>query len=163
MNKSIALLLTFAALLWSPLSQARIEAFEFTVEDGAIRYQALSEELRCLVCQNQTLAGSNSELAQDLRRQVHELIESGKTDEEILDYMVKRYGDFVLYKPRVLRSTLFLWFGPFVFLLIGIVVVFLFVRRRNKAALESLDGVDEDVQKRAHSLLEGDSINGNKD
>ncbi len=153
---SLLITLTLASLLWSPLSLARIEAFDFTVPDGAVRYQSLSEELRCLVCQNQTLAGSNSELAQDLRRQVFELIESGKTDEEILDYMVKRYGDFVLYKPRMIASTAFLWLGPFVFMLIGIVVVFLFVRRRDKAVAEQLDELDEDAQKRAHSLLDGD-------
>lgn len=147
--------LMLSAAIWSGAGLAKIEAFDFTVPDGAIRYQALSEELRCLVCQNQNLSGSNAELAQDLRRQVYELIEAGKSDEEILDYMVKRYGDFVLYRPRVKRSTAFLWFGPFIFMGIGAVVVFLFVRRRKRASNEELGEANEDARKRAHSLLDG--------
>ena len=72
----------------------------------------LAEELRCLVCQNQTIADSNAELALDLRRQIREQIAAGKTDDEIVDYMVARYGDFVLYQPPVKATTLLLWAGP---------------------------------------------------
>jgi cytochrome c-type biogenesis protein CcmH/NrfF len=83
------------------------------------RLQKLSEELRCLVCQNQTIADSNAELAQDLRREVRGMIKDGKTDKEIVDFMVVRYGDFVLYRPPVKGITLLLWGGPIALMLLG--------------------------------------------
>lgn len=86
------------------------------------RLKALSEELRCLVCQNQTLADSNADLAVDLRNQVRAQIEQGKTDAQIKEYLVARYGDFVLYKPPVQGNTWLLWFGPFLLLLLGAVL-----------------------------------------
>jgi cytochrome c-type biogenesis protein CcmH len=94
------------------------------------RLKALEEELRCLVCQNQTLADSNAPLAEDLRREVRELAVQGKTDDEIKQYLVARYGDFVLYKPPVKPTTWLLWFGPFAFLLGGAVVWLVVLRRR---------------------------------
>lgn len=86
------------------------------------RLKALSEELRCLVCQNQSLADSNADLAIDLRNQVKTLVEQGKTDAQIKHYMVERYGDFVLFKPPVQTNTWLLWFGPFLLLLFGAVI-----------------------------------------
>ncbi|MFT3802769.1 MAG: cytochrome c-type biogenesis protein CcmH [Burkholderiaceae bacterium] len=86
------------------------------------RLKHLSEELRCLVCQNQTLADSNAELAVDLRNQVKAMIEQGRSDEQIKSYLVDRYGQFVLYKPPVQRSTWLLWGGPFALLLLGLLV-----------------------------------------
>jgi cytochrome c-type biogenesis protein CcmH len=83
------------------------------------RLKSVSQELRCLVCQNTTLADSNAPLAEDLRREIRVLMREGKSDKEVVDYLVVRYGDFVLYRPPVNNSTAFLWFGPFVFLLIG--------------------------------------------
>ena len=83
------------------------------------RLKALAEELRCLVCQNQTLADSNADLAVDLRNQVKAMIDDGKTDAQIKAYLVDRYGDFILYKPPVQANTWLLWFGPFVLLLLG--------------------------------------------
>jgi len=98
------------------------------------RYEQLINELRCLVCQNQTIADSNAELALDLRNKVAELIEGGKSDAEIVDYLTARYGDFVLYRPPVQPNTLLLWAGPFLLLLVaGIVLVFT-VRRRAQLA-----------------------------
>lgn len=97
------------------------------------RLRALSDELRCLVCQNQTLADSNADLAVDLRNQVHDLIASGRSDDQIKSYLVERYGDFVLYRPPVQRNTLLLWFGPFV-LLIGGVLIWWLVQRRSGAS-----------------------------
>ncbi len=94
----------------------------------------LTEKLRCLVCQNQTIADSNAELAQDLRRQVHEQIAAGKTDDEIVDYMVARYGDFVLYQPPLKATTVLLWAGPALLLLIGFVGLVRIVRARRAAA-----------------------------
>jgi cytochrome c-type biogenesis protein CcmH len=94
------------------------------------RLKTLSEELRCLVCQNQTLADSTAPLAEDLRREVRELAQQGKSDAEIKQYLVARYGDFVLYKPPVKPTTWLLWFGPFAFLLGGALVWLVVLRRR---------------------------------
>ncbi|MFM8557257.1 MAG: cytochrome c-type biogenesis protein [Betaproteobacteria bacterium] len=93
----------------------------------------LSEELRCLVCQNQTLADSNAELAVDLKKQLELLLAQGQTDAQIRDYMVARYGDFVLYRPPVQRNTWLLWFGPFA-LLMGGALIWWLVQRRNRLA-----------------------------
>ncbi len=102
----------------------------------AERMRGLSEQLRCLVCQNQTLADSNAELAVDLRNQVRDLIRSGRDDSAIKTYLVERYGDFVLYQPPVQSNTLLLWFGPFVLLLLG-ALVWRLVQRRSAAARPS--------------------------
>jgi cytochrome c-type biogenesis protein CcmH len=106
--------------------------------DAAIeaRLKALSEELRCLVCQNQTLADSTAPLAQDLRREVRELAQQGKSDAEIKEYLVARYGDFVLYKPPVKPTTWLLWFGPFAFLLGGALIWFVVLRRRRRGGVD---------------------------
>lgn len=108
--------------------------------------QRLSEELRCLVCQNQTLADSHSELAEDLRQEVREMAAKGMSDQAIIDYLVARYGDFVRYRPPLKSTTLLLWFGPFVLLLLGTVGLFMTLRRReNQVAEEPL--TVEDAQK----------------
>ncbi len=93
-------------------------------------YDSLLEEIRCLVCQNQSLADSNAELAQDLRRQIIEMIDAGKTENDIKAFLVERYGDFVLYRPPLQENTWLLWAGPFVFLVIGIVVAIIIIRRQ---------------------------------
>ena len=95
------------------------------------RLISISEEMRCLVCQNESLAGSRSDLANDLRREIRSLIKEGKSDEQIRSFMVERYGDFVLYRPPVKPITWLLWIGPFVILLIGIGFLFSYLRRRN--------------------------------
>ena len=97
----------------------------------------LSEELRCLVCQNETLASSRAELANDLRVEVRGLVKAGKTDTEIKQYLVARYGDFVLYRPEVKPVTWLLWFGPFAVLLGGIGMVWLYMRERQKHTEQS--------------------------
>jgi cytochrome c-type biogenesis protein CcmH len=97
------------------------------------RLKALEQDLRCLVCQNQTLAESNAPLAEDLRKEVREQAEAGKSDDEIRAYLVARYGDFVLYKPPVEPVTYLLWFGPFLLLVAGGVVWWLLLRRRAHA------------------------------
>jgi cytochrome c-type biogenesis protein CcmH len=100
------------------------------------RYKGLAEELRCLVCQNQNLADSHADLAMDLKVQVREQIAAGKTDQQIRDYMVQRYGDFVLYKPPVQGNTFALWAGPFALLAVGAVVAWRVQRAtRAKAAI----------------------------
>ena len=115
------------------------------------RLIVISEELRCLVCQNESLAGSRSDLAQDLRRELRTLIKAGKTDPEIKEYLVSRYGDFVLYRPPVNPVTWLLWFGPFL-LLIG--ALFLLVRMvRGKLRTEQVPVLAPDQRAKAQSLL----------
>lgn len=97
------------------------------------RVMALSEELRCLVCQNQTLADSHAELAMDLKNQVREKLEAGMTERDVIDFMVERYGDFVLYRPPVKGTTWVLWFGPFLLLLAGVGALLLRLSRRQAA------------------------------
>ncbi len=98
------------------------------------RYEAINRELRCLVCQNQTIADSNATLAQDLRREVREMIAAGKSDDEIRDFMIERYGDFVLYRPRMTAQNFLLWSAPVLLLLVGAVVVVRVVRKRAQEA-----------------------------
>jgi cytochrome c-type biogenesis protein CcmH len=119
-------------LLLLPLSLfARIESHEFDSPAQEALYLQLTKELRCLVCQNQNLADSNAELAKDLREKAYEMVKSGKTHDEITEYMIARYGDFVLYRPPVKNSTYFLWLGPFAFLLIALLALFFFIRRKS--------------------------------
>ncbi|MFO1415253.1 MAG: cytochrome c-type biogenesis protein [Burkholderiales bacterium] len=120
------------------------------------RLKKLEEELRCLVCQNQTLADSNAPLAEDLRREVRELAAQGKNDEQIKEFLVQRYGDFVLYKPPVKETTWLLWFGPFVLLAGGLATWLVVLRRRRGATQEDAPdpkAVEEGVEK-ARELLD---------
>ncbi len=117
-------------LLFSSALFARIETHTFATPEDEARFKVLTEELRCLVCQNQNIAASNAELAQDLRDQAYKMIQEGKSNEEIVAYMVERYGDFVLYRPPFEPSTLLLWIGPFIILIGGIGFVVTFIRRR---------------------------------
>ena len=107
---------------------------QFTDRAEARRFHALTEELRCVKCQNQSLADSNAQIARDLRREVLELMRQGRSDAEIKDFLVARYGEFVLYRPRVEASTWLLWLGPAVLLLAGGVVVARIVRTRSTNA-----------------------------
>jgi cytochrome c-type biogenesis protein CcmH len=115
-----ALMLTVAAI---PIRSATLADFTFPDPAQEHAFRSLTEQLRCLVCQNESLAASQAELAQDLRREVYEMMRSGKTQEEIIGFLVARYGDFVLYNPPLKPSTYLLWYGPF--LLFGLAVVFL--------------------------------------
>ena len=103
------------------------------------RLWEVAVELRCLVCQNQTIADSNADLAVDLRNQVREMLRQGKSNREIIDYMTARYGDFVLYRPPVKSTTWLLWFGPAVFLLGGLAILILVLRRRSRLAADAFE------------------------
>ena len=120
-------------LLWLPLAVCAQTA-QPTPNDPVANKRAvhLAEQLRCLVCQNQTIADSNAELAVDLRRQIREQITQGRNDGEIVDYMVARYGDFVLYRPPLKGTTLLLWFGPPVLLLLGMVFLWRYLAGRRQ-------------------------------
>ena len=104
--------------------------------EAQARLKALSEELRCLVCQNQTLAHSNAELAVDLRREVHKMIAAGQTNDQIKTYLVERYGDFVLYRPPVKPTTWLLWGAPMILLLIGVIGMLMVITRRSREAAD---------------------------
>ncbi len=116
------------------------------------RLIAISEEMRCLVCQNESLAGSRSDLANDLRRELRSLIKQGKTDAEIKEFMVSRYGDFVLYRPPVKPSTWLLWVGPFGLMGIGVIALFVYLRRRNAAITPEV--LTDEERKRVEALLQ---------
>ena len=131
------------ATIWALLCAATAIAGEAKplAEDEAVeqRMITITQDLRCLVCQNESLAGSHAELAEDLRREVREQVRAGKTDQEVKDYLVGRYGNFVLYKPPFDASTALLWGGPFVLLLAGAAGLFFNVRRRTQQNDAPLD------------------------
>lgn len=130
-----------------------IGTYEFDTIEKETLYGKMIKELRCMVCQNNNLADSNAELAQDLRRQTYELVEQGMNEEEVVDYMVNRYGDFVLYRPQMKPTTILLWVGPFLILLIGVVALLRMIRRRSNDNDELLSETD---QKAAESMLAED-------
>lgn len=117
------------------------------------RLQGLSEELRCLVCQNQTIADSNAELALDLRREIRTMIKAGQSDQQIIDFMVARYGDFVLYRPPVKGVTLLLWGGPVLLLLIGLIALVRYLKRRAVRVAAQEAPLSADEARRADALL----------
>lgn len=124
------------------------------VTDEAVveqRLAKLSHELRCLQCRNQTLAESPAGLAEDLRREIRVQIRAGKTDQEILAFLTQRYGDFILYRPRVTATTYLLWFGPFVLLLGGLVLLFRYIKQRRDSIIEQ--PMTDDDRRRAEELL----------
>lgn len=131
---------------------AAIETHAFDTPAQEARYKNLIDELRCLVCQNQNLADSDAELAQDLRRKTYEMVKAGKGDQEILDYMVQRYGDFVLYRPPLKATTVALWVGPFVIFAVGVAVLIRVISRR-RAETPADDAAE---LARVEQLLAGD-------
>lgn len=121
------------------------------------RLIVISEEMRCLVCQNESLAGSRSDLANDLRREIRILIKEGKTDDQIRNFMVERYGDFVLYRPPMKPITWLLWIGPFVILLAGIIGLLVYLRRRNLSVPSTTLSADDN--RRIDALLKAAKSN----
>lgn len=146
--KKILILLFCLLPTFSYAGEAKDLAADPVLEKRMI---GLAENLRCLVCQNESLASSHAELAEDLRREVREQMAQGKSDQEIMDYLVARYGDFVLYKPPVKSYTVLLWFGPFALLLIGTGVLVFQLRKRRQTVQETV--LTPEAQQRAASLL----------
>ncbi len=116
---------------------AVIETYEFSEPGHESRYQNMIAELRCLVCQNQNLADSNADLAKDLRARTYQMINQGATDQQIADFMIARYGDFVLYRPPLRLRTILLWVGPFAILLIALGIFFFTIRKSRTRAMMS--------------------------
>lgn len=147
---ALALMLIVGALLVGPGGSVPVRASTELEQVAALapedqeRFRTLTREIRCLVCQNQSIADSHAELAQDLRREVLERIDNGQSDAEILDFLVTRYGDFVLYKPPLKENTVLLWAGPGVLVLLGAVVFFRVVRARAAMPVDLAAGGLED-------------------
>jgi len=142
-----SLVLTFPVFAREAAPLAQDEAAEK-------RLNAISSELRCLVCQNESLAGSNAELAHDLRREIRGMIQAGKSDGEIMDFMVSRYGDFVRYRPPLKDTTLLLWFGPGLLFAAGVGGLFVFLRGRSRRIDDQ--PLSEAERQKAERLLRGD-------
>ena len=159
-------LLVLLAFLLPLQSYAAIDTYEFKDEASRERFRTLTEELRCPKCQNQNLADSNSPIAKDLRTEVHRMVDEGQSDDEIVDFMVARYGEFVLYRPRNTSSTWVLWYGPFVLLAFGAVVVYLVAGRRKKKDVDTpvsetvvpsdSEGLSAEEQQRLNAMLQQD-------
>ena len=148
MMKWLAIVMLGLLPVFAHAGEARDLAADPVLEKRMI---GLAEKLRCLVCQNESLASSHAELAEDLRREVREQMRQGKNDQEIIDYLVARYGDFVLYDPPMKSYTLLLWFGPFGLLLIGVGVLFYQLRKRRRTVPEAQ--LSDEAIKRAEALL----------
>lgn len=139
-------------ILMLPLLAQAIVPRPFDDAQTQARYENLLEGLRCLVCQNESLAESNADLAEDLRAEVYKLMREGRSDDEIRAYLTARYGDFVLYRPPIKRTTYALWFGPLLILLSALAGVLLFIRRRRQ--LPSATPLSEAERERLARLLE---------
>ena len=148
MMKWLSILMLSLLPVFAHAGEAKDMAADPVLEKRMI---GLAEKLRCLVCQNESLASSHAELAEDLRREVREQMAQGKNDQEIIDYLVARYGDFVLYDPPMKSYTLLLWFGPFALLLIAVGVLFYQVRKRRQTVPETQ--LSDEAQRRAAALL----------
>lgn len=132
MSRSVLrILLALPLLLCLNLAQAAIEELDFASAQDRARYEKLVEELRCPKCTSGNLAGSDAPIAADLRAEIYKQIEAGRTDEEIQSFMTARYGDFILYRPPLKPGTVLLWFGPLMFLLVGLFIVRRMVRANN--------------------------------
>jgi len=149
----ILLTMLFFAVLSAP-AQAAIEAYQFESEQMEADYNQLINELRCLVCQNQNLAGSDADLARDLRRETYDMLNQGKSPQQVVDFMVERYGDFVLYRPQFKSTTYLLWLGPFL-LLVGVLILLI----RRLRAPSSRPEVDAQALARARQILENKEPN----
>lgn len=153
--KSVAAAIAAGLLLVSGAQAAREAAPTAFDPVAHQRVVEVSEQLRCLVCQNQSIADSNAELAVDLRNQVIEQVKAGKTNKEIVDYMVERYGDFVLYKPPFKASTVILWLGPVALFVVGLLAFFINLRRRKATVAETVKPLTAEEKALAEKLLKG--------
>ncbi len=150
----IRCLLGMVLLAVSALAIAAIDTYEFESEAQRQRFYELSGELRCPKCQNQNIADSNAPIATDMRREVHRLLQEGESDEAIVDFMVSRYGDFVRYRPGLTSQTMVLWFAPVLFLVVGVAVLLVLVRRRRRVPDAQNRHLSEDEQQQLRDLLD---------
>lgn len=138
----------------SATAQAAIDAYQFRDEAERARYSELTRELRCPKCQNQDIADSNAPIAADLRKEIYRMLGEGRSNQQIIDFMVDRYGEFVRYKPELTSRTWLLWFGPAVLLIGGLVVIGVIVGRRRGERREQVDALSDEERQRLAQLLE---------
>jgi cytochrome c-type biogenesis protein CcmH len=152
------LLLRLSAVLlgmaWWSGAHAAIDTYAFASDAERARFRALTQELRCPKCQNQDIADSNAPIAADLRREIFRLLGEGKDDEQIIGFLVDRYGDFVRYRPALTTRTALLWFGPGALLAGGALLIVLIVRRRRRALVDAPPPLSEAQQQRLDHLLD---------
>ena len=141
------LIIILSMLFLNPFIYAAVEIRQFQNLEHEQRYKNLINEFRCVVCQNQNIADSNAALAQDLRKQVYKMINAGKSDNEIMEFMVTRYGDFVLYRPQFNSMTFLLWVGPFIIFIIGLYILISFIRQRKEVVVTELSNTDKEKLK----------------
>ncbi|PKM11889.1 MAG: cytochrome c-type biogenesis protein CcmH [Gammaproteobacteria bacterium HGW-Gammaproteobacteria-3] len=143
-------------ILAAPNAGAGVEVKQFASTEQEQAYTDLISELRCLVCQNQSIAESNAELAQDLRQQVYTMLQQGQSRQAIIDFMTQRYGDFVLYRPPFKTKTLLLWLAPVVFFMAGLVIVWRLSRKRKRDTVSAQDA--ERIEKARQLLEQGEDL-----
>ena len=146
MMRKLIIILSMLFLL-NPFIYAAVEIRQFQNLEHEQRYKNLINEFRCVVCQNQNIADSNAALAKDLRKQVYKMINAGKSDDEIMEFMVTRYGDFVLYRPQFNSMTFLLWVGPFIIFIIGLYILISFIRQRKEVVITDLSNTDKEKLK----------------
>lgn len=156
-----ALLLAFGVALFACVllgaahrAEAAVDAFEFETDEQQQRFRQMSNDFRCPMCQNTNLTGSGGGVAEDLRREIYMMIMDGKTDQEIEQFMLERYGDFIFYRPRLMAETVLLWFGPLLFLLLGGWIIAGIIRRARPQVQEQVVLNDEE-QERLRKMLDG--------
>jgi cytochrome c-type biogenesis protein CcmH len=154
MNRLVLFLLIISALTFSvKIIAAPIETFEFESEETEKVFHKLSDELRCLVCQNQNIAESNADLAKDLRLEIYNMLSEGKSEEEIIDFMVQRYGDYVLYRPPFKPMTWLLWLGPTIIFIIGLFYAVRFMKAQSSS--EQPGSLSDEEVERIRNLHSG--------
>ncbi|MFM5209288.1 MULTISPECIES: cytochrome c-type biogenesis protein [Aeromonas] len=153
MRMFIASLLLLAGLGGAGQALAAIDVYTFDSDAQEQTFRELTKELRCPKCQNQDIADSNAGLAKDLRDKTYQMVREGKDKQEVVDYMVARYGNFILYNPPLMASTLILWLGPLLVIVIGVVMVVVRSRRRPAAATPADSALSAEEQRRLAALL----------
>ena len=154
----VRLLLTLLLIsLLASVAVSQVRREPPVIDDPALelRLNKLSQELRCLVCQNETLADSRADLAEDLRDEIREQMKAGKSDKEIIAFLTERYGQFILYRPQVTPTTYLLWFGPFILLLGGLAILFYYIKQRRDQIAEQ--PLSSDERRRAEEMLRSGS------
>ena len=136
------LIVAVFAMLVTPVYAGPVVTYDFASAEQEALFNRLSDELRCLVCQNQAISDSNAELARDLRDEIYAMLQQGKSEDEIVEFMVARYGDFVLYRPPIKPVTWLLWFGPALALIVGFFVVIRIVKKQRQAATVEISSED---------------------
>lgn len=147
-----AIFVVLSSLLLPRAAYSQVDTFEFDTEVQQDRFRTLSDELRCPMCQNSSLSGSTGGVAEDLRREIHRMIMEGMSDAEIIQFMFDRYGDFILFRPRLTAGTVLLWFGPLLFLFLGALIAF-GIWRRARIISDSDTELDKSQQERLQQLL----------